>query len=184
MSDSLPAIQDILGPEGLLARSLEGFEFRSSQMEMALLIRDALEGETPAVVEAGTGTGKTFGYLAPIVLSGKKAVISTRTKNLQEQVYFKDIPLLGKAASIHINAMIMKGRRNYLCLHRYHQFFSQSSFLKTGLGEMKQRLDKWMAQTEFADRAELAWLADDDALWDALSASSEQCLGGDCLFLE
>ena len=184
MSDILPTIKDILGPKGLLARSLKAFEFRSSQMEMALLIQDALQKEAPAVVEAGTGTGKTFGYLAPIVLSGKKAVISTGTKNLQEQVYFKDIPLLKKAASIKINAMIMKGRRNYLCLHRYHQFFAQSSFLKTGLGETKKRLEKWIVQTEFADRAELAWLADDNALWDALSASSEQCLGGDCMFLE
>jgi ATP-dependent DNA helicase DinG len=153
-------------------------------MEMALLIEEALQKNTPAVVEAGTGTGKTFGYLAPIVLSGKKAVISTGTKNLQEQVYFKDIPLLEKAASINTNAMIMKGRKNYLCLHRYHQFFAQSSFLKTGLGQIKKRLDKWMVQTEFGDRAELAWLADDNALWDALSASSEQCLGGDCMFLE
>ena len=184
MSDRLPTIKEILGPKGLLARSLKGFEFRSAQMEMAQQIQDALEKEAPAAVEAGTGTGKTFGYLAPIVLSGKKAVVSTGTKNLQEQVYFKDIPLLKKAASIKINAMIMKGRRNYLCLHRYNQFFAQSSFLKTGLGETKKRLERWILETQFADRAELAWLADDNVLWDALSASSDQCLGGDCMFLE
>ena len=85
MSDKLPSIKDILGPKGLLARSLKAFEFRPSQMDMALLIQDALQKEAPAVVEAGTGTGKTFGYLVPIVLSGKKAVISTGTKNLKNR---------------------------------------------------------------------------------------------------
>ncbi len=182
-NDSLTA-QDILGSGGLLARSLEGFEFRSSQIQMALLIQKALRQKVPAIVEAGTGTGKTFGYLVPIILSGKKAVISTGTKNLQEQIYNKDLPLLKKSAHLNIDAMIMKGRRNYLCLHRYRQLFSQASFLKTGMGEIRQRLEKWLKRTEFADRSELSWLADDDALWDALSSTSDQCLGSGCMFIE
>jgi ATP-dependent DNA helicase DinG len=90
MPNSPLTIEDILGPDGLLARSLDGFEFRASQMQMAILIQEALQKKTPAIVEAGTGTGKTFGYLVPLILSGKKAVVSTGTKNLQEQIFHKD----------------------------------------------------------------------------------------------
>ena len=135
MSETSSVIKKILGQDGLLAQSLSGFEFRSAQLHMALLLDEALQKEIPAIVEAGTGTGKTFGYLVPLILSGKKAVVSTGTKNLQEQIYHKDIPLLKNATSLNIDAMIMKGRKNYLCLYRYHQFFSQPSFLKTGMGK-------------------------------------------------
>jgi len=184
MPNSPAAIQDILGPKGLLARSLNGFEFRASQMEMAFLIQESIQKEIPAIVEAGTGTGKTFGYLVPIILSGKKAVISTGTKNLQEQIYFKDLPLLQKAVRLNVGAMIMKGRKNYLCLNKYHQYFSQPSLFKTVSAEAKQKLDEWLKKTSFGDRAELPWLADDDPLWDSLSSSSDQCLGVHCIFLE
>jgi ATP-dependent DNA helicase DinG len=177
-------IQDVLGPDGLMAGSLPGFEFRGSQMDMALLIKEALRAKSPVILEAGTGTGKTFGYLVPLILSGKKAVISTGTKNLQDQIFLKDIPLLRKATHLTIDAMLMKGRRNYLCLHRYHNYFSQSSFLKTALNGARKRMEEWLKKTDFADRAELPWLADDDALWDQLSSSSEQCLGAQCMFLD
>ncbi len=90
MFDNPFTIEGILGPDGLLARSFKGFEFRPSQMEMAIQIQDAIQKKIPTIVEAGTGTGKTFGYLVPILLSGKKTVISTGTKNLQEQIFFKD----------------------------------------------------------------------------------------------
>ena len=111
-------IQEILGPEGTLAHSLEHFEFRPSQLGMAQLIGEAILHGSTAALEAGTGTGKTLAYLVPLVLSEKVAVISTGTKNLQEQIFFKDIPLLSKALGRDIDAMLMKGRKNYLCLHR------------------------------------------------------------------
>ena len=183
MPDPSLTAQDILGPDGLLSGLLQGFEFRSSQMDMALIIQKALVKKVPAIVEAGTGTGKTFGYLVPVVLSGKKAVISTGTKNLQEQIYFKDLPILRRATDIKIDAMIMKGRKNYLCLHKFNQYFSQPSMLNPGMADKGQRLREWMKKTEFADRAELRWMADDDFLWDAISSTSEQCLGTDCMFL-
>lgn len=183
MPDPSLTAQDILGPDGLLSGLLQGFEFRSSQMDMALIIQKALVKKVPAIVEAGTGTGKTFGYLVPVVLSGKKAVISTGTKNLQEQIYFKDLPILRRATDIKIDAMIMKGRKNYLCLHKFNQYFSQPSMLNPGMADKGQRLREWMKKTEFADRAELRWMADDDFLWDAISSTSEQCLGADCMFL-
>ena len=112
-------IENILGKKGALSHFLEGFEYRHSQIEMARLIRDALMDKIPAIVEAGTGTGKTFGYLVPLILSDKRCIISTGTKNLQEQIFFKDIPLLLKATGLKVSALLMKGRKNYLCLHRY-----------------------------------------------------------------
>ncbi len=184
MAEAPPSIDQVLGPDGLLAQSLQGFEYRPGQVQMAHLIDGALRKGGPALVEAGTGTGKTFGYLLPLILSGKKGVISTGTKNLQEQIFFKDLPLLQKTAGLKTEAMIMKGRKNYLCLHRYHEVFSQPSLVKEALSTSREKLKAWLERTEFADRSEIPWLADNDALWDALSSSSEQCLGGDCLFLD
>jgi len=184
MQISPATIEDILGPGGLLSGWLKDFEFRSSQMKMAFLIQEAIQRGIPAIVEAGTGTGKTFGYLVPLILGAKKAVISTGTKNLQDQIFFKDLPLLRKACRLHIDAVLMKGRKNYLCLHKYRQFFSQPSLIETKLEGRRERLEAWLKKTEFADRAEIPWLSDDDALWDAISSSSEQCLGANCLFLE
>ncbi len=177
-------IQAILGPDGFLSRSLSGFEFRPSQSDMARLIEKAIEEQTPAVVEAGTGTGKTMGYLVPAVLSEKKTVISTGTKNLQDQIYSRDIPQLSKAIGRDVDALLMKGRKNYLCLHRFHQVFSRPSLWKEDLGKVRKKLEKWLGRTEFADRGEIPWMRDDDPLWDALSSSSDQCLGTDCLHWE
>ncbi len=186
MSKSPINIQEILGQDGMLAHSLKGFEFRSSQLQMALLVGDCLREGLPAIIEGGTGTGKTFGYLVPVMLSGKKTVISTGTKNLQEQIYFKDLPLLQGAMGdqFQIDAMVMKGRKNYLCLHRYHQYLSQTSPKVPGRSETRERIGEWLKGTEFADRSEIAWLADDDALWDTLSSTSDQCLGAECLYLD
>ena len=183
MSHTPPSIENILGPNGILAGNLKGFEFRPSQLQMALDLAESIQKQIPALVEAGTGTGKTFGYLVPVVLSGKKTVISTGTKNLQEQIYFKDIPLLRNAARMKIDAVIMKGRKNYLCLHRYRQFFAQPSLLNSALNEMGTKIEEWIQTTLFADRSEVEWLKDDDLLWDSLSSTSDQCLGSECSFL-
>jgi ATP-dependent DNA helicase DinG len=175
-------IDEILGPGGLLAGAVEGYEPRSSQIDMAHLIEGALHSGMDAMIEGGTGTGKTFGYLVPLILSRKKCVISTGTKNLQEQIYLKDIPLLSRAGLRGIDAVMMKGRRNYLCLYRFDRVFSERLF--PAAGGVKKRIERWLATTSFADRAELTWMSDEDPLWDELSASSEQCLGSDCPFLE
>ncbi len=173
-----------MGPQGCLSRSFAGFEFRASQLEMALKIEEAIAREAPVIVEAGTGTGKTFGYLVPIILSGKKAVVSTGTKNLQEQIFFKDLPLLKKVAHLHVDAMIMKGRKNYLCLHKFYQYYAQTSFFNEDAQAVKNKLDAWVQQTRFGDRAELTWISDNDPLWDALSTTSDQCLGTQCVYFE
>jgi ATP-dependent DNA helicase DinG len=174
-------IDKILGSGSPLARLIENFECRPSQMRMARLIRRALQEKGKVIIEAGTGTGKTLGYLVPLVLEGKKTVISTGTKNLQEQIIFKDIPLLRAALGKDVSAMMMKGRKNYLCLHRFHQYFSRP---KIGEEEVKNRMDRWRGGTRFGDFAELAWMREDDPIRDAVSSSSEQCLGAECLHWE
>ncbi len=180
MPEPFLTIEAILGPDGLLARSLDGYEFRPSQMDMARRIDEALIRKRPALVEAGTGTGKTFGYLVPLILSGKKAVISTGTKNLQEQIYFKDLPLLQEGTGLKPQAVMMKGRKNYLCLYRYHQYAAQKSLVKDRPPAFTRRLQDWVEATSVGDRAEVTWLADGDPLWDDLSCTSDQCLGGNC----
>ncbi len=178
---SLDPLEAILGQGGLLEKALPDFEYRPTQVELARIIERAILEKMPAVVEAGTGTGKTVSYLAPVVLSGKKTIISTGTKNLQEQIFFKDIPLLSAAMGLEIDAILMKGRKNYLCLHRYHQFFAQPSLLQPGHLRARKRIEKWLTKTQFADRGELSWLRDDDPVWDLLSSNSDQCIGADCL---
>ena len=180
-SDPIP---DILGKNGRLGQSMHGFEYRPAQIQMALLIRETLNKKTPSIIEAGTGTGKTLGYLVPLVLSKLKSVISTGTKNLQEQIYFKDLPLLSKATGFKIDALLMKGRKNYLCLHRYHQLFLRPSLFSSAEVGLHGKLEEWLKRTTFADRAELEWMGDDNPLWDVLSSTSDQCLGGNCTHWE
>jgi len=184
MSKSSKKLNQILGPKGSLSRLLDGFEFRQSQLQMARLIDQGLAERRHVLIEAGTGTGKTLGYLVPLVLSGKKAVVSTGTKNLQDQIYFKDIPLLSRAFDHKLDVVLMKGRRNYLCLHRYHQAFAEPGLFDQSLLKLRARMDRWIERTRFADRSELDWLSDKDPLWDTVSCPSDQCLGGKCLHFD
>jgi len=183
-TDAFDALDKILGPQGSLAGAIAGFEFRPSQLKLAKLVQKALRDKAKAVIEAGTGTGKTLGYLAPIVLSEKKTVISTGTKNLQEQIFYKDIPLLSRALGREIDAVMMKGRTNYLCLYRFDQHFLRPFLLKKDFEDVRGILQKWIEISEYGDRAELDWLTDDDPLWDSISSTSDQCVGTDCMFYE
>jgi ATP-dependent DNA helicase DinG len=186
MADISDPIEDILGENGRLSRSFHGFEYRPAQVQMAILISEVLRNRGHAIVEAGTGTGKTMGYLVPIILSNKKTVISTGTKTLQEQIFLKDIPLISRTTGLKVDSLMMKGRKNYLCLHRYHQYISLPSVLKRDKDAIRIRagFDEWLKSTIYGDRAELPWLADDDLLWDAVSSTSEQCQGSECIHRE
>jgi ATP-dependent DNA helicase DinG len=172
-------VGEILGPGGLLARAIPGYEARPSQVEMAEQVADALRCRRPLLVEAGTGTGKTLAYLVPAILSGMKVVVSTGTKNLQEQIYRKDVPLLSAELPQPFSAACIKGMSNYLCLRR----FGEHSANQAALGRTDPLLDgirAWARATESGDRAELPELSDDAPIWREVSATTETRLGMRC----
>ncbi len=128
------------------------------------------------LAEAGTGTGKTLAYLVPAILNRQRVLISTGTKNLQEQIYFKDLPALRTALGVTFKAAYMKGRANYLCLHRLDQLRAAPHAAPDFISMM----DEWRRVTESGDRAELSELPEDSSLWHDVSATAETCLGTDC----
>ena len=166
--------------DGPLARTLADFEPRPGQREMAEAVADAFESGGILLAEGGTGTGKTLAYLVPAILSRQRVLISTGTKNLQEQIYFKDLPLLRQALGIPFTASYMKGRGNYLCLHRYHAFRSGGWLIAPSGALDRAELEEWAARTETGDRAELEDLPEDLPFWNELAATAENCLGSKC----
>lgn len=177
MSD---ALQAIFGPNGLIAKAHPNYEFRSGQVEMAGAVTSALERGTTAIIEAGTGTGKTLAYLIPAVASGRRVIVSTATKSLQEQLYFKDIPFLQSLFPGRVRAAYMKGRSNYLCLNRLRR--AHESPILNGLEEMDyfDEIREWAEETDVGDRAELTDLPENLSFWHAIDARSDTCLGQRC----
>jgi ATP-dependent DNA helicase DinG len=170
------AVDHAFGDEGPLSRNVDQFEARHGQRIMATAVADVFESGGTLLAEAGTGTGKTLAYLVPAILSRKRVLVSTGTKNLQEQIYFKDIPALREALGIPFSATYMKGRANYLCLHRLDQLRAHPASPQ----EFVSTLDEWLRTTETGDRAELRDLPEDSVLWHDVSATSDTCLGSDC----
>ncbi|MBI4621543.1 MAG: ATP-dependent DNA helicase [Desulfobacterales bacterium] len=170
----------ILEPGGILSKKLANYEFRPEQIKMAEATSDSLKNSKYLVVEAETGIGKTIAYLIPAVLSGKKIVVSSGTKNLQEQIYFKDIPLLKEILPVDFNAICMKGRNNYLCLRRFRQYSAQPFLTFDGDFSHHEEIKKWAATTATGDRSELDNLPDDYSLWDDICSKSDLCLGQKC----
>ena len=144
---------------------------------MATRVADVFEHGGVLLAEAGTGTGKTLAYLVPAILSRQRVLVSTGTKNLQEQIYFKDIPTLQRALDVPFTATYMKGRANYLCLHRLDQLKDKGAAAHDVFLPM---VSAWAAQTDTGDRAELSDLPEDLPFWNEVSATAESCLGSDC----
>ncbi len=172
-------MERIFGPKGWLARNHPRYQFRPAQLEMAEEVESALENRRHLIVEAGTGTGKTLAYLAPILRNGQRVVVSTGTKNLQEQLFFKDIPFLKKLAP-EMRAVLMKGRQNYLCRQKLYDLEQQP--LLNGIEEVQQYalIRDWEARTEIGDRAELEGLPDASPLWSRIDARREACTAQKC----
>jgi ATP-dependent DNA helicase DinG len=178
---SQPNMQEVFGPGGLLERCMiGGYEHRRAQLLMAELVQDAFESRHHVVVEAGTGTGKTLAYLLPAICSGRRVVISTATKSLQEQLYQKDIPFLQKHFAPELKVAVMKGRSNFLCRSKLHQIADQP--ILKGMEEMDEfrQIQEWSKLTETGDRAELTFLPDDSELWTRLDARRDTCTGQKC----
>jgi len=173
------SLEKIFGHGGWLARHHPRYEYRQSQLEMAEEVESALENHRHLIAEAGTGTGKTLAYLVPILRSGQRVVVSTGTKNLQEQLFFKDIPFLKKLAP-NLRATLMKGRQNYVCRQKLYDLEKQPAL--AGLDEVEQYalIRKWEARTETGDRAEIEGLPDSSALWPRIDARRETCTGQKC----
>ena len=165
---------------GPLAAALPAFEPRPGQRTMAAAVGDILGGGGVLLAEAGTGTGKTLAYLVPAILSGRRVLVSTGTRNLQDQIYYKDLPALREALGVPFTAAYMKGRANYLCLQRFESVLEGGEPRGPADGAYIDALREWAAQTETGDRSEVEDLPDDYPLWNEISAASENCIGTEC----
>jgi ATP-dependent DNA helicase DinG len=176
---TLPSLQAFFSPGGPLAQSSLPYEFRRGQLELAQAVECAITARQHLIAEAGTGTGKTLAYLLPALRSGKRVIVSTGTKNLQEQLFFKDIPFLESILG-PLKACYMKGRANYLCRKKLYAL--QHEPILSGLEEIQQfnAIAAWEKTTETGDRAEVDALPEQSPLWTKLDARSETCLGQTC----
>ena len=175
----MQSLDEVFGPRGPLARSLPGFTPRRSQLAMAGRVALALENRAPLVVEAGTGTGKTFAYLVPALLSGRRVLISTGTRTLQDQLFNKDLPLLAGAIGVPARVALLKGRSNYLCNYRLKQLGGQKSLAGTR-DRTLARVERWSLTTHTGDLAEVPDLGDAHPLWPQITSTRENCLGARC----
>jgi ATP-dependent DNA helicase DinG len=178
------SLYQFFAPGGVLSKTHPAYEFRRGQLQMAQAVEEALEEKRHLIVEAGTGTGKTLAYLLPVIRSGKRVIISTGTKNLQEQLFFKDVPALERALfpgeDRKLSVCYMKGRNNYLCRKKLFDLTDQP--VLSGLEEIEhyRAIAAWERTTQTGDRAELAELPEASALWHKLDARADTCLGQKC----
>jgi ATP-dependent DNA helicase DinG len=173
-------MEEIFGRNGSIAHHHPDYEYRPGQVAMAEAVAEALDKRHHLLVEAGTGIGKTLAYLVPAIATGRRIVISTGTKNLQEQIFYKDIPFLQSVIPGKIRATYLKGRSNYVCLHRLRR--AESTPVLEGLDEMDHfnRVSRWAYETPTGDRAELADLPENISFWRHIDARSDICIGAKC----
>jgi len=183
------SLYHFFGPGGVLSKTHPAYEFRRGQLQMAQSAEEAIAEKRHLIVEAGTGTGKTLAYLLPVLRSGKRVIISTGTKNLQEQLFHKDVPFLEHALfpgapsdseTGRLSVCYMKGRNNYLCRKKLYDLTDQP--ILSGLEEIEhfRAIAAWEQTTHTGDRAELAELPEASALWHKLDARADTCLGNKC----
>ncbi|HEX7780797.1 MAG TPA: ATP-dependent DNA helicase [Vicinamibacterales bacterium] len=173
-------VEDAFSKDGPLAAAFDGYEPRPGQQRLAEEVARTFGSGGTLVAEAGTGTGKTLAYLIPAVLDGRRVLISTGTRTLQDQVFYKDLPALSRALGREIHAAYMKGRTNYLCRHRFGAVKAVEDSLTAEERTWLARISEWAEATETGDRAEIEDLPDDLPFWTELTATSEQCLGREC----
>lgn len=173
-------VRQFFSRNGVLADWHPNYEYRPGQLQMAEAVERAIKEERHLIVEAGTGTGKTLAYLIPAILSGKRVVVSTGTKSLQEQLYFKDIPFLQKHFPREIHVSYMKGRNNYACRQKIYD--AEREPVLSGLEEVTdfQIIREWEKTTEVGDRAEIVNLPPGSSAWSKLDARRELCTGQKC----
>jgi len=178
MIDADPAA--LLGADGPFTHLLDGFAPRHQQQEMAVAVADAIEAGNTLVTEAGTGTGKTFAYLLPALLSGKKVVVSTGTRHLQDQLYHRDLPLVRQALDVPIRAALLKGRANYLCRYRLQQHLAAGRFRSREQAAEATAIRDWAGRTRAGDIAELIGISEESRIWPLVTSNTDNCLGQEC----
>lgn len=187
MSRLAQASSDSLGEDGALAAHIDGFVPREAQLHLTRAIADAFDSRDVLLAEAGTGTGKTYAYLVPALLSGLKTIVSTGTRALQDQLYHRDLPRVRNALGTGLRSALLKGRANYLCRYRLKQAQDDPQLAK-GLFSAReqvaqfQRIAAWSGRTQFGDMAELDALPDDSPLLPLVTSTTENCLGNECPF--
>ena len=173
-------VADILGQQGLLARSIDGFAFRAQQLSMAEDVAELLERGGSLIAEAGTGTGKTFAYLVPALLSRQKLIISTGTRNLQDQLFLRDLPRLREAMASPASVALLKGRANYLCAHRLDGALQDARGHGRDNLRWLLKVRDWSGLTERGDIAELTDVPEDAPIWPLVTSTTDNCLGQEC----
>jgi ATP-dependent DNA helicase DinG len=169
-----------LDADGALAGDLPGFAPRPQQMEMAAAVEQALQSGTTLVVEAGTGTGKTFAYLVPVLQSGKRVIISTGTRHLQDQLFHRDLPGVRAALGVPLTAALLKGRANYLCHHRLASARGEGRPGPRQQVAQLEAIHDWSGRTRSGDIAELSGIPEDAPIWPRVTSTAENCLGPEC----
>lgn len=184
--DGVPASRAVeaLGADGPLARVVEGFAPRAVQQRMAAAIERAIAERAELVVEAGTGTGKTFAYLVPALLSGRRVIVSTGTKTLQDQLFHRDLPRVRDALGVRLKSALLKGRANYLCRYRLDQSRREGQFADRADAERLMTIAAWATRTRSGDFSELTGIPEDAGIWPRVSSTSDNCLGKECPFFD
>lgn len=177
---NIDKIIKVFSEQGALSQSIKGFRPRAEQLEMATAVGKAINNKNALVVEAGTGTGKTFAYLAPALLANKKTIVSTGSKNLQDQLFNRDLPAIKKALNYTGKIALLKGRSNYLCLERLDQLIAQGVFGDRSVLADLSKVRKWNNSTKTGDLTECIELAEDSPILPQLTSTTESCLGADC----
>jgi len=172
------SLTEFFGAGSPLIPHLPGFQPRVGQAWMAEAVAETIDNSSQLVVEAGTGTGKTFAYLLPALMSGRKTIISTGTKALQDQLYHRDLPLLSKAVGRPVTTALLKGRANYLCVHRLDIVASQVS--TDSLDDDLYAVRGWRHRTQTGDKAELLDVSEDSGVWPLVTSTTDNCLGSKC----
>lgn len=174
----------LLGPTGPLARGVPGYEHRPGQIRMARAVQDILQHDGVLLIEAGTGTGKTWAYLIPAALSGRRVLVSTGTRALQDQIMEKDLPALKKHLGIEIDAACVKGLGNYLCLRRFNEFSGGADAVQPRFARALPALRDWIETTQNGDRAALASIPEEDPIWSRVVSGSDTRIGARCDYYE
>lgn len=177
-------VERIFGDSGLLSASIHGYRSRQAQIEMAKAIAQAIAGQKTLLAEAGTGTGKTFAYLIPALLWGGKVIVSTGTKNLQDQLYLRDIPTIKKVLKAPVSVALLKGRANYLC-HFHLERTLQNGRLTTreDVGYLRD-ISRFIKTTSSGDKAELARVPESASVWSLVTSTKDNCMGSECQYYQ